>query len=115
MTPALTRPAASAEPGTTTDVTHDAEPKTSARVTHRAEPQPRREHLEPARPLAPVAACGALPQMRVERRAGDARRQRLAVDAGGYGGTKLTAVHPAIVPGADASVRTTPRAGGRRA
>ncbi|MBB4895253.1 hypothetical protein FHS39_004320 [Streptomyces olivoverticillatus] len=24
-------------------------------------------------------------------------------------------MHPAIVPGADASVRTTPRAGGRRA
>lgn len=77
--------------------------------------QARREQLQPASPLTPVPALGTLPQMRVERRSGDLRRQLLAVDAGGQGGTELHAVHPAIVPGAAGAPRTTPRAGGRSA
>lgn len=75
------------------------------------EAQARREHLQPAGPRAPFAALGAAVQMRVERRRGDARRQLLAVDARGYSGTNLTAMHPAIVPGAGTAVPT----GGRRA
>lgn len=81
------------------------DPKDSADV------QTRREDPEPVCPLLPAAAFGAVPQMRVQRRVGDARRRLLVVDAGGYGGMSLTAVHPAMVSG-------TPRArgtGGRRA
>ncbi|GHC43125.1 hypothetical protein GCM10010507_17480 [Streptomyces cinnamoneus] len=73
------------------------------------------ERLQAARPLAPRTALGADLQMRVEHRVGHARRQFLAVDACGYSGTNLTAMHPAIVPGVPGARRTTPRSGGRRA
>lgn len=76
-----------------------------------AEVQSRHEHLESTRPLVPVAAVGAARQMRLERRPRHLRGRFLAVETGGYSGTKLTAMHPAIVPGAG----TTPRTGGRRA
>lgn len=87
MTPALTQPGLS----------HEA--------------QAHRQPLQPAGPRAPFAALGAAAQMRVECRRGDARRQLLAVDARGYSGTKLTAMHPAIVPGTGTALPT----GGRRA
>ncbi|GAA0479167.1 hypothetical protein GCM10009544_46360 [Streptomyces stramineus] len=86
-----------------------------ARPAASAEAEPRREHSQPAGPLAPAPALGAPAQVRVEGRPGHVRRQLLAVDAGGKGGTELTAVHPAIVPAAAAAPRTTPRPGGRGA
>ncbi len=73
--------------------------------------QTRRERLEPPRPLGPSAALRTAPGVGVERGAGHARRQLLPVDAGGQGGTNITAKHPAIVPGAGSH----PRTGGRRA
>lgn len=75
------------------------------------EPRTRREHLEPAYPFTPVTALGTDRKMRVERRAGHLRRQFLAVGTGGYSGTNVTAVHPAIVPGTGPAAST----GGRRA
>lgn len=75
------------------------------------EPQTRREHLEPVYPFLPVTALCAADEMRVERRARHLRRRFLAVGAGGYGGTDVNAVHPAIVPGTGPAAST----GGRRA
>lgn len=102
MTPALIPPASPAPP----------EPSPSPSRSRQVES--RREDSQPARPFAPAVAVGACVQMRVERLGTDIRRQLLAVDAGGYGGTGLTAVHPAIVPGGRRAPRTTPRADSRR-
>lgn len=83
--------------------------------TRSADAEPRGQHLQPAGAFAPPVAVRTAPHMRLQRHAGDARRGRLAVDAGGQGGTYLAAMHAAIVPGAGPRRSTAPRAGGRRA
>ncbi|GGP64670.1 hypothetical protein GCM10010214_43440 [Streptomyces abikoensis] len=108
MTPALTPAVRSC--GTLPSGTHPAETHPFGTLPSH-EPQTRREHLEPVHPFLPVAAFGTAPKVRVERRAGHLRRQVLAVGAGGYGGTDVNAVHPAIVPGTGPAATT----GGRRA
>lgn len=111
MTPARTQAAPRRHTPPPTAAAPTSSPAASAEA--------RRQQLEPARPLAPATAFDAAQQMGVEHRTGQARRRLLAVEAGGQGGTELTAVHPAIVPGATGAPRTTPRlsvlAGGRRA
>ncbi len=75
------------------------------------EVQARGEDPQPPGALAPAPALGTVPQMRVQHRLADPWRRPLVVDAGGYSGTKLTAVHPAMVSGVCAAHST----GGRRA